>query len=77
MPTCEKCKGKKNVIAMTDMGFGIETSCPECKGTGEVGNPDACPRCNDSKTVILSADKSPMGIAMEVDCPECSSLEIL
>ena len=80
MPTCQTCKGKKNVVvpaSKTGLGIAVEATCPECKGTGEVGNPNVCQRCNGSKTVILPAEKSPLGIAMGVACPECSELEVL
>lgn len=80
MPMCPTCKGKKNVIIpkeKTDLGISFEATCPECKGTGEVGNPNACPRCNGSKMVVLPAEESPLGMAMEVACPECSALEVL
>jgi len=80
MPMCKTCKGKKSVILLaekTGIGIGAEVTCPECQGTGEVGNPDVCKRCNGSKTVVLSAEESPIGIGMEVDCPDCSALEVI
>ncbi|HDZ85704.1 MAG TPA: hypothetical protein ENH35_04120 [Candidatus Moranbacteria bacterium] len=76
MPTCGKCKGKKTVILPKEkspLGVAIEVKCPDCKGMGEVGNPNVCQRCNDSKKVILPAEESPFNVATEVSCPDCSA----
>jgi DnaJ-class molecular chaperone len=75
MPTCPTCEGKKNVIIpkeKTNLGIAFEATCPECKGTGEVGNPNACPTCNDSKTIIIGEE-----IKIQVACPDCSALKVL
>ncbi|MBI1975221.1 MAG: hypothetical protein HYS57_02585 [Parcubacteria group bacterium] len=76
--TCNTCKGRKVIILpmktmKSSLLVGVEAVCPDCKGTGEVGNPGACPRCNDSKIIILSAEESPLGVAVEVSCPDCSA----
>jgi len=80
MAKCSTCGGQKTIILPADktpLGVAAEVDCPECKGAGEVGNPDVCPTCNGRKTVILPADRSPVGFAVEVDCPECNPLRIV
>lgn len=71
--TCKTCNGRKKVIVRpankARIGVAIQVDCPDCKGTGKVGEPGACPKCNGSKKVVANMG----GIGIEVDCPECSA----
>lgn len=71
MAVCATCNGQKSVILSKEkspIGAAVEVDCPDCKGTGETGNPNACPTCNDSGTSITEID----GVPFEVNCPDCS-----
>ncbi|MDO8601017.1 MAG: hypothetical protein Q7R73_05460 [bacterium] len=74
--TCATCKGSKTVILSAEkspLGVAIEVDCPGCKGTGETGNPNACPTCNGSKNSVANIG----GILFEVDCPDCSAKTVI
>jgi len=76
MAQCATCKGQKTVILSREkspLGVAVVVGCPECQGTGETGNPDACPSCNGSKTTVVSVD----GLNIRVRCPDCSSRTII
>lgn len=75
MSICVNCEGRKIVIIpakKSPFGIAIEVNCPECKGTGETGNLNACPNCNDSRKSMINIS----GIPIEVNCPDCSKTEI-
>ncbi len=76
MAQCVTCKGQKTVILSAEkspLGVSVEVGCPECQGTGETGNPDACPRCNGSKKTVVDMG----GLNVQVRCPDCSSLTVI
>jgi len=75
MAQCGTCKGQRKVIARVAVGtvtINGAVDCPECKGTGETGNPDVCQRCNGSTrdTVNVTVGDKTI-IKVEVDCPDC------
>ena len=69
--TCPRCNGQKTIVGKF-IGFNTKVSCPDCNGSGTV-----CSHCKGAKTVVLTAEESPLGIAMKVDCPDCSAPVIL
>ncbi len=77
MAKCGTCNGSKNVFVLlsTSRGFNVEVeaTCPDSKGTGEVGNLKASPLCNDSKkTVEYLRISNGREIGVQVNCPKCN-----
>lgn len=76
MPVCATCKGHTTVVIPEDrpfIGVAVEVGCPECKGTGETGNLNACRTCNDSKKIVVRMNS----LRVETDCPDCSAPVVL
>lgn len=73
---CPTCNGQGTVIApisVAGVGSGVEGECSECQGTGKIGEPGVCQRCNGSKTVVFAGEDA----GIEADCPECSAIEVV
>ncbi len=65
MPACGNCYGSGKVIFMG----AIEVDCDSCRGTGLVGEPNTCPDCKGSGTVIVGGSRGALGI--EDTCDTC------
>jgi DnaJ-class molecular chaperone len=65
---CSECHGKgTTILDVPGWGVRAEVNCPACQGSGQTGDPEACPKCNGSKHMVVN-----MGFLVEVDCDECN-----